>query len=70
MHVAGQAIELGHRYRATLALACVCERSRKLRPAIESIGTLAGLHLDILGDDFETFGDGEPSDGLALCLKA
>jgi hypothetical protein len=41
--ITGQAIELGHDYRAALAFPCLCECCRKLWPAIERISALAGL---------------------------
>ena len=40
----------------------------ELRAAIEGVGALARLDLDMLGDDLKALGVGEAGDGLALRL--
>jgi hypothetical protein len=47
-HVAREAVEPGHHHRAT-ACPRLRQRCRELRPALQRIGTLAGLGLDVLG---------------------
>ena len=45
MHIAAQAVQLGHRHRTTLT-ACLVERSGKLGATFESVGALASLYLN------------------------
>jgi hypothetical protein len=68
-HVTAQAIQLRDDDRGLVA-AGLGERGGELRAAIERVGTLARLNLDMFGDDLEALGLGEARDGLALTLKA
>jgi hypothetical protein len=51
-----------------LAVRAASQRRRQLRPAIERVGALAGLRLDVFGDALELLGFGELGDGGALRL--
>ncbi len=46
------------------------EGGGELWAALKSVGTLASLNLDMLGDDLEALDGGETGNGLALSLKA
>jgi hypothetical protein len=65
--VATEAIELSNHHRA-LRLARPGKRRGKFRAAIERIGTLSRLDLDVLGDDLDPLGFGEPRDSGFLRL--
>ena len=64
-HIARQPVELGDEDAALRGLGC-CQRRGELRPAVERVGALAGLGLDVLGDDGDALGFGEPRDRRAL----
>src|SRR4051794_16540596 len=69
MHVAAEAIELGHDDRS-LQPAGPCQRRSELRPALQRVGPLPRLDLDELGVDLVALDGAEPGDGLALGLDA
>ena len=69
VNVAAEAIQLGNCYWATAAPS-FAEGFCKLRPAVQSVRSLAGLDLDELADDLEAFPCGEASKRLSLCLQA
>jgi hypothetical protein len=69
MNVAAEAVELCHQNRH-LGLAGFGEGSGQNGAAVEGVGTLAALGLDMLGDDGEPFGLGEAGDGMALGFNA
>jgi hypothetical protein len=69
VHVTGQAIELGDDDRA-LGFSRSCERSGKFRAAVQRIGAFAGLDLDVLADEIDSFGLGKPLNGRSLCINA
>ena len=64
-NVSGQSVELGDDDRA-LGRASSGEGGCQLRPAIESIGALAGFDLGELGDPGEVLGLAEAGDGCLL----
>jgi hypothetical protein len=64
MHVARQAIELGDDYR-DLPLAGAGEGGGELRAAFDCVGALAGVDLNMFGDDLEALRGGEAGDRLA-----
>jgi hypothetical protein len=68
-HIAGKTLELGHYDRAPL-YAASGQRCRQLRPAVERIGTFAGLDLDELSCEREAFCLGEAGHGRSLSLDA
>jgi hypothetical protein len=68
-HVPREAVELRHEYaalRRTGGGECSCE----LWPPIQRICAFAGLGLNVLGDNRESFGFGEPLHGRPLRLDA
>jgi hypothetical protein len=70
-NVTGQPIELRDDHGAGLAMtAGLGQRGGELRATIERVRALPRLDLDMLGDDFEALGLGEPGDGGALRLNA
>jgi len=71
MHVAREPVELGDGDRAPLSVAAGdSQGGSELRAAVERVGTLACLDLDMLGDDFEALGLGEAGDGGSLSVNA
>jgi hypothetical protein len=71
MHVARKPIELrdGDGARPSVS-AGLGEGGGQLRAALEGVRALASLDLDMLGDDLEPLGLGEPGDGGALRVNA
>ena len=69
MHVAAEAIELGDEDRA-FRPAGSRECRRELWPAVERVGALARLDLDMLGDDFDPFRRGEALDNGSLGIPS
>jgi hypothetical protein len=67
MHVAAEAIELGDQDGA-FRFAGSRERRREFRPAIERVGALSRLDLDMLGDKSDPLGLGEAVDCGSLRL--
>ena len=61
-HIAREAVELGDNYRA-LCLARASKSRRQLGPAVERIGALSRLDLDMLANDLDPLGLREPLDG-------
>jgi hypothetical protein len=71
MHVTAEPVELGDDDRAGLVdLPGGLERGGELGPAVERVGTLAGLDLGEAMDDVEALLGGEVGDGLALGFEA
>ena len=67
VHVTRQSVELGDDNRARPSVAAgLGEGGGELRAALESVRALACLDLDMLGDDLEPLGLGEPGHGSAL----
>jgi len=62
------AVFISGRTSANTASAAADSRqgSRKLWPALEGVGTLAGFHFHMLPDHLATLGSGKPGDGLPL----
>ena len=71
MHVARKPIELrdGDGARPSVA-AGLGEGGGEFRAALEGVRALARLDLDMLGDDLEPFGLGEPGHGATLSVNA
>src|SRR6516162_2042253 len=67
MHVAGEAIEFRDD-DGTLRLASLRARAAEFGAAIESVGTLPGLDLDMMADEIDPFGLGEALDSGFLRL--
>ena len=65
--VAREPVKLCHDYRAAQP-ASGFERCPWLRPPHQRVAALATLRLDLLGDDGDVFGLGEPGDCLSLRL--
>jgi hypothetical protein len=63
--VTGKPIEFGHQDGA-FGRSGSRQRGCQLRPAVQGIGALTGLCLDELGNDRETLGLGEASNGRPL----
>ncbi len=71
MNVAAEPVELGDDDRARLPVAAgLGEGLGELRAALEGVRALARLDLDMLGDDPEPLGLGEPGHGGALGVNA
>jgi hypothetical protein len=69
VHVAAQAVELGdddRGFRLAGRGRCLSQH----RSAIECVGALAGLDLDVLGQDSQPFGLDKLGNCFALCLEA
>jgi hypothetical protein len=65
--IATEPIELGDGDRAMLPIsASFGQGGAELRATIERVRALPRLDLDMLGDDIEVLGLGEPGDGGAL----
>ena len=71
MHVARKPIQLrdGDGARPSVA-AGLSEGGGEFRAALEGVRAFARLDLDMLGDDLEALGLGEPGDGRALGVNA
>jgi len=67
MHVTGEAIEFCND-DGTFRLASPRKRAAEFGAAIQSVGTLPGLNLDMLPDEIDPFGFGEALDGGFLGL--
>ena len=67
MHVTGEAIEFCND-DGTFRLASPRKRAAEFGAAIQSVGTLPGLDLDMLADEIDPFGLGEALDGGFLRL--
>ena len=67
MHVTGEAIEFCND-DGTFRLASPRKRAAEFGAAIQSVGTLPGLDLDMLADEIDPFGLGEALDGGFLGL--
>ena len=71
MHIAREPVELCYGDGARLPVAAgASQGGGELRAAVERVGALARLDLDMLGDDLEALGGGEPGDGSALRVTA